>query len=363
MGQQAMERSTGGKVAVVEDKGTLEHLMNNGTFQASLSDVLPKHLTPERVVKMALVAASRQPLLFKCTKESFLQAIMKSAELGLDCSGTLGRAYLVPYFNSKIGAYECQFIPGYQGLIELARRSGNIARIESRVVYEKDSFTVEYGLDQKLVHTPSLIADRGAMQCVYAIAELMDGSRQMEVMTRDEVEGIRLRSRAKDNGPWKTDFTEMARKTVIRRIAKYLPLSTELQKAFEADDEQFANHFTDNASEMAERTRGKVVEMSERMQAERATDEQPAAIKSQELPDITPDPSIHERPAEDADETETETDDDLSQLERMRIDVAAQLSEFPKARQKDLIAGRTLIKNQTWDELTEFSKYLAGQTA
>lgn len=74
------------------------------------------------------------------------------SKLGLDCVGTLGQGYLVPYYNSKIKAYECQFIAGYQGLIELARRSGNIARIESRVVYEKDAFEVEYGLNQKLVH-------------------------------------------------------------------------------------------------------------------------------------------------------------------------------------------------------------------
>lgn len=249
---------------VISDKGTLEGLMGNLSFKESLQAVLPKHLTPERVVKMALVAASRQPLLFKCTTESFLQSIMKSAELGLDCSGTLGRAYLVPYFNSKIGAYEAQFIPGYQGLIELARRSGNIVRIESRVVYENDRFTVEYGLDQKLIHTPLIDGERGKMRCVYAVAELTDGSRQIEVMTIDEVNSIRDRSKAKDSGPWKTDYPEMARKTVIRRLAKYLPLSTEMQKAFEADDALFNGHAAD-ISNMAARTRETAENLRERL--------------------------------------------------------------------------------------------------
>lgn len=334
MTQTAMERSGGGKVAVVADKGTLEHLMNNGTFQASLADVLPKHLTPERVVKMALVAASRQPTLFKCTKESFLQAIMKSAELGLDCSGTLGRAYLVPYFNSKVGAYECQFIPGYQGLIELARRSGNIARIESRVVYEKDAFTVEYGLDQKLIHTPSLVADRGDMQCVYAIAELMDGSRQLEVMTMDEVERIRNRSKAKDSGPWKTDYAEMARKTVIRRLAKYLPLSTELQKAFEADDEQFS-HFTDNAGEMAAQTRGKVVELREKM-----------AAANHGLPESTDDlaPDYIDAPPEDTDEAAEASNADFDELDTLKANVQAAFDGLTKGQQKDVLAGKPFAK-------------------
>lgn len=256
----------------VTDKGTLEGLMNNGDFITSLKTVLPKHLTPERVVKMALVAASRQPLLFKCTKQSFLQSLMKSAELGLDCSGTLGRAYLVPYWNSKISGYECQFIPGYQGLIELARRSGNIARIESRVVYAQDRFEVEYGLDQKLVHVPAMGAQRGEIQCVYAVAELTDGSRQIEIMTVDEINGIMARSKSKDKqgnntGPWKTDYSEMARKTVIRRIAKYLPLSTELAKAFEADDEQFASdHFASGfAGELGANAAAGISGMKERL--------------------------------------------------------------------------------------------------
>jgi len=233
-------------------KKNLEGLLNSEQFQRSLADVAPKHITKERIVKLALVAASRQPRLFECTPQSFLQSVMKAAELGLDCVGTLGQGYLVPYYNSKIKSYECQFIAGYQGLIELARRSGNIARIESRVVYEKDAFEVEYGLNQKLVHKPYLGGDRGNIVCVYAIAELKDGSKQLEVMTIDEVNRIRDRSKAKDSGPWVTDFAEMARKTVVRRLAKYLPLSPDLVKAIETDDQQFdsRNQAADIAANM-----------------------------------------------------------------------------------------------------------------
>jgi recombination protein RecT len=297
MTNQSIARNNSNKPATVADKGTLESLLNGEAFKNTLQTVLPKHLTPERVVKMALVAASRQPRLWECTKESILQSIMKSAELGLDCSGTLGRAYLVPYYNNKIGAYEAQFIPGYQGLIELARRSGSIARIESRVVYENDRFEVEYGLDQKLSHTPSMNGDRGLMKCVYAVAELTDGSRQIEIMTMDEVEGIRLRSKAKDSGPWKTDYAEMARKTVIRRIAKYLPLSTEMEKAFEADDQLFADRSA--ALDIAERTITRANALREQLSIV-----QPAEPES-EVP-ATAETSVEPTPAETAEEPATD---------------------------------------------------------
>ena len=188
---------------------------------------------------MALVACGRQPKLLECTQQSILKSVMQSAELGLDCSGTLGRGWLVPYYNNKIKSLEAQFIPGYQGLIDLARRGGQIARIESRVVYENDRFELAYGTDQNLTHIPELVKPRGNMVCVYAIAELKDGSQQIDVMTLEQIEGIRNRSKAKDGGPWKTDYDEMARKTVIRRISKYLPLSIELAKAIEIDDQQY----------------------------------------------------------------------------------------------------------------------------
>jgi len=224
---------------LAQRKENLSSLLGRKQFQESLKDVLPKHLTPERVVKMALVAASRQPKLYDCTPQSFLQSVMTSAELGLDCTGTLGQGYLIPFYNGKIKAFECQFMAGYQGLISLARRSGNIARIESRLVYEKDRFDIDYGTGQKLIHKPYLGVDKGNITCVYAIAELTGGGVQIEVMTIDEINAIRDRSKAKASGPWVTDFGEMARKTVVRRIAKYLPLSPELVKAIETDDRQF----------------------------------------------------------------------------------------------------------------------------
>lgn len=341
-------------IQTVSDKGTLEALMANGNFQSSLKTVLPHHLTPERVVKMALVAASRQPLLYKCTQNSILQAIMKSAELGLDCSGTLGRAYLVPYFNSKLGAYECQFIPGYQGLIELARRSGNIARIESRVVYENDAFDVEYGLDQKLAHRPAIGVERGEMRCVYAVAELTDGSRQIEVMTMEEVEAIRNRSKAKDNGPWKTDYPEMSRKTVIRRLAKYLPLSTELAKAFEADDEQFTLNNT--ANDIAEATRRSVESLKDRLSVVKTEDtvveHDESAIDVTAIDVVDTEPDAGSPQSEDIanttglDETPNTPATELTYPEAREL-VDNTIKEMKAADVKKILAGRDIDKLDT----------------
>jgi len=232
----------------------LHGLLDKDKFQESLKVVLPEHLTPKQIVKMFFIAASKQPKLFQCTNASVLQSLMLAAELGLNCTGgVLGEAYLIPFYNNKTGKIECQFMPGYRGLIDLARRSGKILRIESRVVYEKDVFDVEYGLNPVLRHKINIdVADRGPIRCVYALAELSDGSKQIEVMTLDEVNGIRARSKAKDGGPWKTDFNEMARKTAIRRIVKYLPMSPDMAKAVDAADKEF------DFSAMAEKIAGDV---------------------------------------------------------------------------------------------------------
>lgn len=220
---------------IVRSKQGLQTLLNDPQMQSSIAQVLPRHITPERVVKMALVAASRQPKLLSCTKESICKAIITASELGLDCSGTLGSGYIIPYGN------EATFIPGYRGLIDLARRSGQISNIQAHVVYKQDFFEFELGTDMKLVHKPHIAANRDeskqAIVCAYAIAELTDGTRQIEVMTISQIEGIRKRSKAGNNGPWVTDFAEMARKTVVRRLCKYLPLSPELEKALQIDNE------------------------------------------------------------------------------------------------------------------------------
>ena len=225
-------------------------------MKSRIAAVLPRHVTPERILKALMVAASKNPAIFDCTQESICKSLMDASSLGLDCSGTLGSGYLIPFNkNSKDSKgqwhkrRECQFIPGYRGLIDLARRGGQIATIEAHVVYAQDKFLLQYGTESKLNHEPYLGAKRrDEYICFYAVATLRDGTKQLEVMTLADVEKIRNEVWKKNyikpsspSGPWHDHFGEMARKTVVRRLCKYLPLSPELEKAFALEDDAYGN--------------------------------------------------------------------------------------------------------------------------
>lgn len=203
-------------------------------FQAALAEKrgaiagrLPAHLSPDRLIKIAITAAAKNPKILDCDKESVMLSVMQAAELGLEPGGALGEGYLVPYGKT------CQFIPGYRGLVSLARRSGQIQSIEARAVFAADHFEVEFGLETRLTHRPSLDAQRGEIVAFYAVAHLAGGGTQMDYMTRADVDAIRARSRASGSGPWVTDYAEMGKKTVVRRLFKMLPCSVEMVRALE----------------------------------------------------------------------------------------------------------------------------------
>lgn len=203
----------------------------------SISAVLPRHLDAEKILKITLSAASRTPDLLKCTPESILLSVMQSAALGLEPNTPLGHAYLIPFKNGE--RYECQFIPGYKGLIKLAIQSGDVTSVRTRVVHAGDIFEVIQGTTESLVHRPVIGRDDTSataptMTAVYGVAEMKSGPPVFEVMTKLQIDAIRSRSRAKNSGPWVTDYEEMARKSVVRRLSKYLPLSPELAAALHA---------------------------------------------------------------------------------------------------------------------------------
>ncbi len=210
--------------------------------QESMAKVLPKHLNPERMLKVVLLAASREPLLYECTAESILRALMTCSELGLEPGGERGHLYLVPFWNKWINGYECQTIPGYRGLMHLARNTMDVSYFAAHVVHANDKFFVSYGIHEDLVHEPCMDDHPGVALGGYAVAFLKSGERQFEVMTRSQVESIKSRTKSRDKkgsivGPWVSDEEEMWRKTAIRRLCKYLELSPEMVKAFEAEDE------------------------------------------------------------------------------------------------------------------------------
>lgn len=217
---------------------TIAGLMSDPKIKQQMALALPKHMTADRLARIALTEIRRVPTLAKCDQTSFLGAIMQCAQLGLEPGGALGHAYLLPFENRKKGITEVQFIVGYRGMIDLARRSGQILSIEARAVYEADKFHVSLGLNPDLIHEPNWDAkERGPLRFVYAVAKLKDGGTQFEVMSRQDIERVRSQSKAGQAGPWVSHYEEMSKKTVIRRLFKYLPVSIELATAVTLDEQ------------------------------------------------------------------------------------------------------------------------------
>lgn len=199
-------------------------------MEPQIRKALPSVITPERFTRMVLTALSSNPKLQACTPMSFMGAMMQAAQLGVEPNTPLGQAYLIPYSGV------CQFQLGYKGLIDLAYRSGEVSSIQAHEVHENDVFEYEYGLDPKLRHVPAQ-TDRGPVAFYYAVLKLKNGGVGFEVMSRDDVETFaRKKSKAFNNGPWKTDFDEMAKKTVLKKVLKYAPLKTEFARAVASDE-------------------------------------------------------------------------------------------------------------------------------
>lgn len=209
----------------------------------------------ERFMRSAAFAIARTPKLMQCTPNSLIECVCTGAELKLDFTPSLGLAYMVPY-NVNIAPKgsppkwesRSQFQVGYRGLIALALRSGRVRAIEAHCVYERDEFQHEMGTTPSIVHRrPKLGVDRGDLIGAYAIATMPDGTKQADVMDAMELQAIRDRSKSGDSGPWKTDPGEMSKKTVVKRLCKYLQLTPEVGTALEHDNEDTDLELIDEA--------------------------------------------------------------------------------------------------------------------
>jgi len=207
--------------------------------------LLPKYLSPERFFAIAYQAVARTPELQECTIESLLRCAMRSAELGLELGGVKGHAYMVPFNNKRTGRKEAQFISGYRGLAHLTLLAGGVQKVWANVVHKGERFEVELGSEPRLLHTPAPVGPQRKNEDIvgfYAVAKLANGEVQFDVMSKADVDAIRARSKARDNGPWVTDYSEMGKKTVFRRLQKWLPMTDgqgadRLAKALELDNE------------------------------------------------------------------------------------------------------------------------------
>ena len=215
-----------------------------GALTAALSkmkSVLPTHITAEKMARLSLGELRLNEKLREAAQsnpESLVSAVMLASQCGLEIGGAKGHGYLVPYFNGKTKRSEVKFIPGYRGLIDLSRRSGQVTSISVHIAYENDEFDMVLGIDERLTHKPKLDGDRGAPRLVYGVARFTDGSHHFDWMPIGEVDAIMRGTQSKgDWGPWKDHKPEMIRKTMVRRLTKYLPMSSDrLEKAVDASD-------------------------------------------------------------------------------------------------------------------------------
>jgi recombination protein RecT len=211
---------------------TFKDWVSHDSFKAQLAAALPKHLTPDRFIRVLLTATMRTPLLLECTQESLFKGVFDCAAMGLEVDGR--RAHLIPFKNNEKRCVEAQLIIDYKGLVELAMRAGGVSSIHADVVCENDEFTEETG---QVVHKIDRRKPRGKPYAAYCKITFKDGGSKTEVMGAEDIEKIRQRSKAKNAGPWVSDPGEMWKKTVARRALKWVPLSPEIREHIEKDDE------------------------------------------------------------------------------------------------------------------------------
>lgn len=200
-----------------------------------IQEALPSHVCIDSFQKSAINTYNLDTSLQECEATTFIAAMIECARLGLEPNNILGQAYLVPVCVDGVNKVEFQI--GYKGLIELAYRSGKVKSLYANEVKEKDEFYIDYGLEHKLIHKPFLCGDRGDVIGYYAVYQMDNMGSSFVFMTSDEVlKYSRKYSRSFGNSLWESEFDAMAKKTVIKKLLKYAPLSIELQKSVSVDE-------------------------------------------------------------------------------------------------------------------------------
>jgi recombination protein RecT len=214
---------------------TIRDLLNKSKQQIAMA--LPKHMSPDRMLRMAMTSIQRNPRLLECTQASLIGCVIQSAQLGLELDDVRGEAYLIPFRDTRKQVVVCTFVAGYKGLIKLAINSGFVRKIEPRAVYEGDDFDYGYGDQPFIKHKPAPSKTRGKLTHAYAVAKFRDGTTQFLVLDRDEIDEHRAKSKSRgDDSAWNNAYEPMAMKTTVRVLTKYIPASPELQMAAALDE-------------------------------------------------------------------------------------------------------------------------------
>lgn len=212
---------------------SIQKFLNSDAVRKSIMRALPRHLTPDRLIGVALSALRRTPKLSECSFESLATALVQASELGLETNGVLGQAYLIPRRNHNV--WEANFQPGYKGLRDLAYRSGQIEWIYGECVYANDVFNYTLGSEPFIEHRPNE-GERGEFRGAYAVAKIKSGGSIQKYMSKAQIDAHRKKySRAGDESPWATNYEAMAMKTAFIQLFRWLPCSVEMEKAVAID--------------------------------------------------------------------------------------------------------------------------------
>ena len=261
--ETAVQKSKGGKGRPAKSK-TMVGMRSNDIeslfkkYRPQIASALPRHLTAKRIIQMYTVLIAKNPALQECTAESVIGSLMQSSILGFKPVESLGQCYIIPY-NSNIGPREApqwvkqaQFQIGYKGYIDLAQRSGKIKMLFAYAVYEGDDFKYQLGLHPNVYHVPKIDDREKVLTFAYAVAHYTNGGFNFVVLTRDQIEKLRLRNRDQQRGikgAWKTDYPEMACAKAIKKLAKFMPMSDEIHSAVMSDEIVITpGSFTNDAS-------------------------------------------------------------------------------------------------------------------
>lgn len=211
---------------------TIRDMLHGDKMQAALRKALGEKIPVDYYIITALSALNEQPKLYDCTSSSLAAALIAAAQLGLIPDRTTGQAYLVPFGT------QAQLIPGYRGLLDLARDHPDVSRVTAHVVASTDVFEFSHGTDDRIVHRYNLSDERNRDELIgaYAVMWLKSGDYYFDIMSRKEIDRIRSISRAGKSGPWKDHFPEMAKKTVIKRFLKTAHRNVRLDRAIALDN-------------------------------------------------------------------------------------------------------------------------------
>lgn len=279
---------------------SLKAFLESPDVAKKLGEVATQAMKAEDLIRLANMAASRQPELAKCAPHTVLRALMDAAALGIKPGGLMGRGYLVPRKNHKTGEMECCFDPGWRGLVDIARRGGKIRRIEAIVVYDNDEFSIVRDPFTRVHHSPTE-GETGNIRAAFAIAEFTDGATQIEVVMKRDLDKIR-RSSASQNGPWATWPEEMSRKSAVRRLCKYLPYDPMLEKALEAATDADTDMPVDISVASPEPAKPRSKQLAEKVRQKAQAQAEEARAQELDPGGPEPDPSDDEYQGDDPDE-------------------------------------------------------------